>query len=260
MDSSLVSLALPRQPEKCLLSSINQSISAANECDWITLRDSAIAHLMIECGLKPSQIVELKRGDTDGRTLATGATWGRTGVLRILLPKRTATWICAWLRVSRGGWLFYEDPERRWIDEERSLTTRTVSRRMALLGRRFRIEKMDGSSFGSGWDILSSLVVKDSTSKKSQWVYFLQAKSGPIKIGFSCHPVKRKKEIETARGESMSLLCLIVGGAHIERSLHYRFADERIEGEWFSPSERILAFIRDTNASQLSFGGLAYGF
>ena len=78
----------------------------------------------------------------------------------------------------------------------------------------------------------------------SDHVYFLQAQSlGLIKIGTSSNVSKRIAALQTASPDALTVLGCIPGDCEIERSLHARFAEERVRGEWFTPSERLVDFI-----------------
>lgn len=67
-------------------------------------------------------------------------------------------------------------------------------------------------------------------------VYFAE-KNGRIKIGFSERPQERAKAL------SARLLAFVDGSMAEERAMHERFDLERIEGEWFAPSARLLSHI-----------------
>lgn len=65
-------------------------------------------------------------------------------------------------------------------------------------------------------------------------VYFLvDGGADSVKIGMSNNPKKRQASLQTGSTESLLLLGTIEGGRDVERSLHERFAEYRIRGEWF---------------------------
>lgn len=78
---------------------------------------------------------------------------------------------------------------------------------------------------------------------KSGFVYFIQAASGPIKIGRAADARVRCAELQTGSHEELVLLATLKGGRVVERELHRRFAEHRIRGEWFHPHADILAHI-----------------
>lgn len=78
---------------------------------------------------------------------------------------------------------------------------------------------------------------------RAGFVYFIQAASGPIKIGRAADARVRLAEIQTGSHEELVLLATVPGGRVVERQLHQRFAEHRIRGEWFAPAADILAEI-----------------
>ncbi len=78
------------------------------------------------------------------------------------------------------------------------------------------------------------------------FVYFLACgDDGPIKIGHSVDPKKRLRSLQTAHHKKLSLLTWIEGSPDLEAFLHEHFSDERMRGEWFKRSPRLLDFIED---------------
>ena len=77
------------------------------------------------------------------------------------------------------------------------------------------------------------------------YVYFISSeKNREIKIGFTARPVeKRLKSLQTAHPYKLKLLTIVPGTTEDEKSLHERFANIRLEGEWFKPHPDLLAFI-----------------
>ena len=75
-------------------------------------------------------------------------------------------------------------------------------------------------------------------------VYFIQGVSGgPIKIGTSEDPYVRMASLQVACHEKLRLLATTAGGKQREAELHARFAATRVRGEWFGPSDELLALI-----------------
>lgn len=79
------------------------------------------------------------------------------------------------------------------------------------------------------------------------YIYFIQAASGPIKVGFSQFPKTRFGALQSGHYEELTLLGVMVGTLAKEQQLHKRFARRRIRGEWFQPTKPLLKFI-DKNA------------
>ena len=90
--------------------------------------------------------------------------------------------------------------------------------------------------------------------KKRGNVYFIQrGSSGPIKIGVTIGgPLNRLAELQTASPETLYLIGCIRGE---EVEVHDRFNAHRIIGEWFTPHEDILKFIRLNDAPPLRARG-----
>lgn len=66
-----------------------------------------------------------------------------------------------------------------------------------------------------------------------------------VKIGYSKHPMWRKKELESITGRSVSLLAYVPGDLATESTLHEMFKQYRAHGEWFVPKRkmhRLLAY------------------
>lgn len=82
-------------------------------------------------------------------------------------------------------------------------------------------------------------------------VYFIQrGEAGPIKIGHSGNPKARLAALKTASDQPLRMIGVMDGDKPDERRLHLRFADARLEGEWFSPTEELVAYA-------LSVGGVS---
>lgn len=64
--------------------------------------------------------------------------------------------------------------------------------------------------------------------------------SNLLKIGRSKNAKKRLKQLQSANGNKLVLICEIRGGGDNEIWLHEKYCDLRKEGEWFEFSESIL--------------------
>jgi hypothetical protein len=74
--------------------------------------------------------------------------------------------------------------------------------------------------------------------------YFMQSsKGGPVKIGKSSSFEQRLRTIAAVNPEGVVVLGVIHGDA--EAILHAKFRKQRLRGEWFFPSQKLLRFIQD---------------
>lgn len=87
----------------------------------------------------------------------------------------------------------------------------------------------------------------ESAVKKSEEgasVYFIQRADGLVKIGFSHSPQLRLSQLKTQHGCGMTLLATTQGARLKEAELHKKFAEDRVAGEWFHPSDQLMQFIK----------------
>lgn len=123
----------------------------------------------------------------------------------------------------------------------------------------------DGSKFlrtgAAGWKAAQGRLdeyLKTRPGAKTQakpisgFVYFLTAEAPgfPIKIGFTSKPGQmRSKGIQTGCPYRLVVLGMFPGGYRDENKLHRQFANQRLEGEWFSRSDDLMALIKERTAS-----------
>ena len=88
---------------------------------------------------------------------------------------------------------------------------------------------------------------KREVSKPS--VYFVQDEDGFIKIGYSENVKKRLAHLQTSSRQKLSLIGSVNGDKNLESLFHRVFRDERVRGEWFRPSKRLLSFIEEELAN-----------
>lgn len=76
-------------------------------------------------------------------------------------------------------------------------------------------------------------------------VYFVQeGTDGPIKIGMSLSPTRRRAGMQTSNPRSLTLLRSVPCEYGVEDRLHVLFEGDRIRGEWYRPSPALLAMAR----------------
>lgn len=83
-------------------------------------------------------------------------------------------------------------------------------------------------------------------------VYFIQSQgTHTIKIGYTAGQAQnRLKDLQTAHPYQLNLLATLPGDRNHEKSLHQRFAEYRLKGEWFEPHPDLLAFISLLNKNE----------
>lgn len=76
-------------------------------------------------------------------------------------------------------------------------------------------------------------------------IYFIQAgRDGPIKIGITnSSPFARMATLQIAHYEELQLLASRTGTSGLEAKLHRRLEGSCIRGEWFMPTEDVLAAV-----------------
>lgn len=74
-------------------------------------------------------------------------------------------------------------------------------------------------------------------------IYFLRAgKDGPVKIGWAKTVDARRKNLQTANHETLSVIRKIDDGdQRQEKRLHWHFRDAHVSGEWFRFDPEMLA-------------------
>lgn len=84
---------------------------------------------------------------------------------------------------------------------------------------------------------------------REEKVYFL-TEGKHIKIGYTTQPIlERIKQLNTGSVQELHLLGWMLGNKVTEKQLHQRFANNRVRfnGEWFNPTEDLIAFINENN-------------
>lgn len=82
---------------------------------------------------------------------------------------------------------------------------------------------------------------------RPQSIYFIQCNGtdGPIKIGIAVDPNRRLSELRIGCPYPMQMLATCPGDDMLERQLHATFRDDRIHGEWFTCTPKLLELARD---------------
>ena len=77
-----------------------------------------------------------------------------------------------------------------------------------------------------------------------EYVYFIEAAAGPIKIGFARNPKIRFFNIQTAHWDKLKLLGCVEGSMKNEKEWHDKYFEHNIRGEWFLPVKELKAEIK----------------
>jgi hypothetical protein len=79
----------------------------------------------------------------------------------------------------------------------------------------------------------------------SGYVYLLQSPQGAFKIGKTINPKSRYQTFKTSLPFKVDYICLIKTNrmSELEKELHQKFTDKRINGEWFSLSSNDVIYI-----------------
>jgi hypothetical protein len=85
-------------------------------------------------------------------------------------------------------------------------------------------------------------------------VYFIQEKTGPIKIGITDNVHKRLKELQTGNSDELKILHWTTGGRALEASLHKKFNEFHKFGEWFWPKKELIDLIEEYKSEDAFFG------
>lgn len=76
------------------------------------------------------------------------------------------------------------------------------------------------------------------------YIYFIRKeKGGPIKIGTTADPGQRLVAIQGANPDPLCIVGVAAGGRGAENRIHKVFAKDRLHGEWFQPTPRLLALV-----------------
>lgn len=83
-------------------------------------------------------------------------------------------------------------------------------------------------------------------------IYFIQAHDGgPIKIGWAKNIDKRIAEIQRMSPSQLRVLNTFDSSEEDERILHKYFKRIRLYGEWFEPTDELLAFVQNPHKVEL---------
>lgn len=75
------------------------------------------------------------------------------------------------------------------------------------------------------------------------WIYFIREADGPVKIGVAKNPRERIATLQCGNPRPLEIVGVWRGYHFEERQLHERFEHLRLAGEWFEPTDELLAYI-----------------
>lgn len=79
--------------------------------------------------------------------------------------------------------------------------------------------------------------------KGDPFIYFIRAGgNGPIKIGLTSSVADRRSGLQICCPDQLTVMASVQAPKEVERYLHAHFAPERVRGEWFRPSPRLLRY------------------
>lgn len=133
--------------------------------------------------------------------------------------------------VNTPAWLFDEELLRGWVAGTVE-SAQGEARRKALSGR---------------FPCPFYMSTMRTWLREPNRIYFIQAGEQHIKIGVAFKPANRMRELQVGNPFQLHLRAEINGNRQREMYLHEFYANERARGEWFEPSERLLAYIEKIN-------------
>lgn len=77
--------------------------------------------------------------------------------------------------------------------------------------------------------------------RKGGFVYFIAGEDGPVKIGYSAHPRRRLKALQSGSPLKLRILAQIEGDQADEKEFHRRFQSIHSHGEWFERTDELMA-------------------
>ena len=87
-----------------------------------------------------------------------------------------------------------------------------------------------------------------------KYIYFLRSANGdgPVKIGSSADPMKRLETLATWSPLPLEIAAFCPCNGFAETTIHRRFDDHRLHGEWFKPVDELLALIASIKEGEIT--------
>jgi DNA-binding XRE family transcriptional regulator len=95
------------------------------------------------------------------------------------------------------------------------------------------------------------------------WTYFAKGSiTGLVKIGRAANVKRRLRQLQHGSPDELILLGVAPDSIFPEGEMHKKFSQERLHGEWFTPSPRLMQFIAENasaeepESSEIAYAGL----
>lgn len=96
--------------------------------------------------------------------------------------------------------------------------------------------------------------IKQADVAPPGFVYFVH-NGEHVKIGWSKDWKGRLRTLQTSNPAKLKIMLVIVGSRADEGDLHAEFQADRVRGEWYRPTQQIVAFIEAKEAARLNVAG-----
>lgn len=80
------------------------------------------------------------------------------------------------------------------------------------------------------------------------YVYFIADEDGYIKIGHARNVSSRLRSLQTASRQALRVVASTPGSISDEKTLHAKFADAHVRGEWFRATAALMSYITEVSA------------
>lgn len=89
--------------------------------------------------------------------------------------------------------------------------------------------------------------VEDKKYKQEHLYLIKNTTNSAVKIGKSCNPTKRLKQLQTSCPDKLELISVLKYQGRREKEFHEKFSNLRLSGEWFKDDGSILEYYRREN-------------
>jgi DNA-binding XRE family transcriptional regulator len=89
-------------------------------------------------------------------------------------------------------------------------------------------------------------------------IYLISHEDKFLKIGYTCNINNRLSQLQTSNPIRLKVINLIKGDVNLEKELHSRFKDIRVNGEWFVYDAEILNYFSNQDSLMWKYGFTPY--